>query len=48
MPMFHNPIFLQCDCSKDAQSKMNNSEEFLRKELANKYKDMGKKVDGFE
>ena len=33
---------------KDAQSKMNNSEEFLRKELANKYKDMGKKVDGFE
>ena len=25
-----------------------NSEEFLRKELANKYKDMGKKIDGFE
>jgi len=33
---------------KDAQSKMNNSEEFMRKELANKYKDFGKKVDGFE
>ena len=33
---------------KNAQSKMNNSEEFLRKELANKYKDMEKKVDGFE
>ena len=33
---------------KEAQSKMNNSEEFLRKELANKYKDMEKKVDGFE
>ena len=33
---------------KDAQSKMNNNEEFLRKELANKYKDMGKKVEGFE
>ena len=33
---------------KDAQSKMNNSEEFLRKELANKYKDFGKNVDGFE
>ena len=33
---------------KDAQSKMNNSEEFLRKELANKYKDFEKKVDGFE
>jgi len=27
---------------------MNNSEEFLRKELANKYKDFEKKVDGFE
>jgi len=33
---------------KDAQSKMNNSEEFLRKELANKYKDFGKNVEGFE
>ena len=33
---------------KEAQSKMNNSEEFLRKELANKYKDMEKKVEGFE
>ena len=33
---------------KDAQSKMNNSDEFLRKELANKYKDMEKKVEGFE
>ncbi len=33
---------------KDAQNKMNNSEEFLRKELANKYKDFEKKVDGFE
>ena len=33
---------------KDAQNKMDNSEEFLRKELANKYNDMGKKVEGFE
>ena len=33
---------------KDAQSKMDNSQEFLRKELANKYKDMEKKVEGFE
>ena len=33
---------------KDAQNKMDNSQEFLRKELANKYKDMEKKVDGFE
>ena len=33
---------------KDTQSKMNNSEEFLRKELANKYKDMEKNVEGFE
>ena len=33
---------------KDAQSKMDNSQEFLRKELANKYADMEKKVDGFE
>ena len=33
---------------KETQDKMNNSEEFLRKELANKYKDMGKKIDGFE
>jgi replicative DNA helicase len=33
---------------KETQGKMNNSEEFLRKELANKYKDMGKKVEGFE
>ena len=33
---------------KEAQSKMDNSSEFLRKELANKYKDMEKKVDGFE
>ena len=33
---------------KEAQHKMNNSEEFLRKELANKYKDMENNVDGFE
>ena len=33
---------------KDAQSKMNNSDEFLRKELANKYKDFGKNTEGFE
>jgi replicative DNA helicase len=33
---------------KEAQSKMDNSSEFLRKELANKYKDMEKKVEGFE
>ena len=33
---------------KETQDKMNNSEEFLRKELANKYKDMEKKVSGFE
>ena len=33
---------------KETQDKMNNSSEFLRKELANKYKDMEKKVDGFE
>ena len=33
---------------KDTQSKMNNSEEFLRKELANKYNDMEKNIDGFE
>jgi len=33
---------------KDVQNKMDNSQEFLRKELANKYNDMEKKVDGFE
>ena len=33
---------------KETQDKMNNSQEFLRKELANKYKDMEKKVKGFE
>ena len=33
---------------KDAQSKMNNSEEFLRKELKNKFNDMQKNVEGFE
>ncbi len=33
---------------KETQSKMDNSQEFLRKELANKYKDMEKKVEGFE
>ena len=33
---------------KDAQSKMNNSEEFLRKELKNKFSDMQKNVEGFE
>ena len=33
---------------KDVQSKMDNSQEFLRKELANKYNDMEKKVEGFE
>jgi len=27
---------------------MNNSEEFLRQELKNKYNDMSKNVDGFE
>jgi hypothetical protein len=37
-----------CQFGKETQGKMNNSEEFLRKELANKYKDMGKKVEGFE
>ena len=33
---------------KETQNKMNNSEEFLRKQLKNKYDDMEKKVDGFE
>ncbi len=33
---------------KETQSKMDNSEEYLRKELANKYNDMNKNVDGFE
>ena len=33
---------------KYAQSKMNNSEEFLRKELKNKFSDMQKNVQGFE
>ena len=33
---------------KDVQSKMDNSQEFLRQELANKYNDMEKKVEGFE
>ena len=33
---------------KNVQGKMNNSEEFLRKELANKYKDMEKNIEGFE
>jgi archaellum biogenesis ATPase FlaH len=33
---------------KEAQGKMNNKEEFIRKELANKYKDMEKNVEGFE
>ena len=33
---------------KEAQSKMDNKEEFLRKELANKYKDMENKIEGFE
>ena len=33
---------------KEAQSKMDNKEEFLRKELANKYKDMENKSEGFE
>ena len=33
---------------KDAQSKMDNSQEFLRKELANKYNEMEKNIDGFE
>ena len=36
------------EISKETKDKMNNSEEFLRKELANKYKDMEKKVEGFE
>ena len=30
------------------QNQMNNSQEFLRKELANKYNAMEKKVEGFE
>ena len=33
---------------KETQDKMNNSSEFLRKELKNKYNDMEKKVSGFE
>jgi len=33
---------------KNAQGKMNNSQEFLRKELKNKYNDMEKNIDGFE
>jgi replicative DNA helicase len=33
---------------KETQSKMDNSEEYLRKQLANKYNDMNKNVDGFE
>ena len=33
---------------KQQQSKMDNSEEYLRKTLANKYKDMNKPVEGFE
>ena len=33
---------------KEVQGRMDNSQEFLRKELANKYKDMEKKVEGFE
>jgi hypothetical protein len=33
---------------KDTQNKMNNSEEFLRKELKNKFTDMEKNIDGFE
>ena len=33
---------------KEAQSKMDNKEEFLRKELANKYKDLENKIEGFE
>ena len=33
---------------KETQDKMNNSQEFLRKELKNKYNDMEKKVSGFE
>ena len=33
---------------KETQSKMDNSEEYLRKQLANNYNDMNKNVDGFE
>ena len=33
---------------KDAQGKMDNQSEFLRKQLSNKYNDMNKNVDGFE
>ena len=33
---------------KKQQSKMDNSEEYLRKTLSNKYKDMNKPVEGFE
>ena len=33
---------------KEQQGKMNNSEEYLRKQLSNKYKDMNKPVEGFE
>ena len=33
---------------KEVQGKMNNSEEYLRKQLSNKFKDMNKNVEGFE
>ena len=33
---------------KEVQGKMNNSEEYLRKQLSNKYDDMNKSVEGFE
>ena len=33
---------------KEVQGKMDNSEEYLRKQLSNKYDDMNKNVEGFE
>ena len=33
---------------REVQGKMDNSEEFLRKTLSNKYNDMSKNTDGFE
>ena len=33
---------------KEVQGKMDNSEEYLRKQLSNKYDDMNKSVEGFE
>jgi len=33
---------------RDVQSKMNNSEEYLRKQLAQKHQEFQKDVEGFE